>query len=228
MTSWENPVPVAAFFSSSDLENRSPRDSQAPPLIDDARSRTYDAVCIPLTTAKWMERWRNMCIISSEPGERPEGSELRAETWRANPVFQLGEVTMTRLGTSQSLTLTPAGLHVLMWCHGPEEVEGVIVMVSDWLELDSADSWVRHDSEIVSVLRRRRLITRTISEPTTRVSVTLPGSTAGAFLRVILGCANRNLSTPSQSQSDCGLRTYRQQLSRADPLHANFHPTSHL
>ena len=72
----------------------------SPPLIDDARSRTYDAVCIPLTTAKWMERWRGMCVISSEPDERPEGSELRAETWRANPVFQLGEVTMTRLGMS--------------------------------------------------------------------------------------------------------------------------------
>lgn len=126
MTSWENPVPVAVFFSSSDLENRSPRDSQVHPLIDDAISRTYDAVCVPLTTAKWMERWRGMCVISSEPDERPEGSELRAETWRANPAFQLGEVTMTRL----------------------EEAGGVIVMISDWLELDAADSWVRHDSEI--------------------------------------------------------------------------------
>ena len=48
-----------------------------------------------------------MCVISSEPDERPEGPELRAETWRANPVFQLGEVTMTRLGMSHSLT--PAG-----------------------------------------------------------------------------------------------------------------------
>lgn len=41
--------------------------------------------------------------MSSEPdGEarRAEGSELRAETWRANPAFELGEVTMTRLGGS--------------------------------------------------------------------------------------------------------------------------------
>jgi protein arginine N-methyltransferase 5 len=114
MTSWENPVPVAAFFSSSDLENSSPRDSQVPPLIVNARSRTYDAVCIPLTTAKWMERWRGMCVISSEPDERPEGSDHRAETWRANPVFQLGEVTMTRLGMSPQ-ALTPAWLHLLMY-----------------------------------------------------------------------------------------------------------------
>jgi hypothetical protein len=120
-----------------------------------------------------------------------------------------------------------------MWGHGSEEVEGVIVMVSDWLELDAADSWVRHDSEIVSVLRRRRrLLTPQYLSPTTIEylwpGVTLPGPTARAFLRVILGCANRNISTPSQSQRDCVLRTCRQQLSRADPVHANFYPTSHL
>ncbi|KAH9986239.1 PRMT5 arginine-N-methyltransferase-domain-containing protein [Russula vinacea] len=129
MTSWESPVPIAAFLSSSDLETHSLRDSRDTSFIDDARSRTYDAVCIPLTTPKWMKRWRGMCTMSSEPdGEarRAEGSELRAETWRANPAFELGEVTMTRL----------------------EEAEGVIAMVSDWLELDAADSWVRHDSEI--------------------------------------------------------------------------------
>ena len=45
-----------------------------------------------------------------------------------------------------------------MWSHPSEDAAGVIVMVSDWLELDAADSWVRHDSEIVSVLRRRRLL----------------------------------------------------------------------
>ena len=103
MTSWESPVPIAAFFSSSDLETHSLRDSRDTSFIDDARSRTYDAVCIPLTTPKWMKRWRGMCTMSSEPdGEarRAEGSELRAETWRANPAFELGEVTMTRLGGS--------------------------------------------------------------------------------------------------------------------------------
>jgi hypothetical protein len=45
-----------------------------------------------------------------------------------------------------------------MRSHGPEEAGGVIVMVSDWLELDAVDSWVRHDSEIVSVLCRRQLL----------------------------------------------------------------------
>ncbi|KAI0288002.1 PRMT5 arginine-N-methyltransferase-domain-containing protein [Russula brevipes] len=125
MALWENPVPVAAFLSSGDLENRASLDNRNALFIDDARSRTFDAVCTPLTTAKWRERWRGMCILSSSDGERGEGSEPRAEAWRANPAFELGEVTMTRL-----------------------EAEGVIVMVSDWLELDASDSWVRHDSEI--------------------------------------------------------------------------------
>jgi hypothetical protein len=33
-----------------------------------------------------------------------------------------------------------------------DEAEGVTAMVSDWLELDAADDWVRHDSEIVCLL----------------------------------------------------------------------------
>lgn len=105
MTSWENPVPVAVHLSSSDLESRSlSEDSRHVPLIDDARSRTFDAVCTQLTTNKWMERWRSMCVISSEPdGERSDGSELRAETWRAHPSFELGEVAMTRPGNVHSL-----------------------------------------------------------------------------------------------------------------------------
>jgi len=41
-----------------------------------------------------------MCVVSSVPDVRPEGSDLRAETWRENPVFELGEVTITRLGMS--------------------------------------------------------------------------------------------------------------------------------
>ena len=148
MTSWENPVPIAAFLSLSDLENRSQLDSPNPFFIDDARSRAYDTVCVPLTTAKWKNRWRDMCIISSEPdGERGESAELRAETWRANPAFELGEVTMTRLGMS---ALSGSGTSADR-TYGSEEAEGVIVMISEWLELDASDSWVRHDSEIVGV-----------------------------------------------------------------------------
>lgn len=31
-----------------------------------------------------------------------------------------------------------------------DEAEGVTAMISDWLELDAADDWIRHDAEIVS------------------------------------------------------------------------------
>lgn len=106
MTSWENLVPVAALLSPSDLENRSLQDSRNTPFIDDARSRMFDVVCAPLTTAKWRERWREMCVIVSpgpdRDGERGESSEIRAENWRANPAFELGEVTMTHLGMCPS------------------------------------------------------------------------------------------------------------------------------
>jgi hypothetical protein len=120
-----------------------------------------------------------------------------------------------------------------MGVHGAEEAEGVIAMVSDWLELDAADSWVRHDSEIVSVLSSSLVLQNwgvpTTSEPSTWLSVTsLPGPATGAILRLIFGRANRNIPTASQSQSDCGLRARRQHLSRTDPLHAIFHPTAYL
>ena len=111
MTSWDNPVSVATFLSLDRLEKRLEADSQDTSLIDDARSRTYDAVCIPLTTSKWRDRWREMCILSSEPdGERNESVELRAEDWRANPVFEMGEVTITSLG----MTFGETAAHVLI------------------------------------------------------------------------------------------------------------------
>ena len=33
-----------------------------------------------------------------------------------------------------------------------EEAEYIIPIISDWLELDASDDWVRHDAEIVSRL----------------------------------------------------------------------------
>lgn len=50
-----------------------------------------------------------------------------AEEWREKPAFALDEVTVTRL----------------------DEAEGTTVMISDWLEVDGPDDWIRHDAEIV-------------------------------------------------------------------------------
>jgi type II protein arginine methyltransferase len=106
-------VPITAFLSLGDLEARSQSDcSQDTFFIDDVRSRAYDAVCVPLTTTRWRDRWRDMCTISPEShADRGKSAELRAETWRANPAFELGEVTMTRLGTSQP-SLSPQAMEL--------------------------------------------------------------------------------------------------------------------
>ncbi|KAG6844122.1 hypothetical protein H0H87_009609 [Tephrocybe sp. NHM501043] len=96
-------------------------------LITEARSKGYDALALPLTTEKWKMRWEDMCLLP--PGVDREieiSKEQKAEVWRSRPGFLEGEVTLTRL----------------------DEAEGVTVMISDWLELDAIDDWVRHDAEI--------------------------------------------------------------------------------
>ncbi|KAI0956054.1 hypothetical protein AcV7_006562 [Taiwanofungus camphoratus] len=92
----------------------------------EARAKDYDAICCPLTTEKWRTRWRDMCILPVDGVPDKNPLEQRAEEWRSKPAFMRDEVTVTRL----------------------DEAEGILAIVSDWLELDAPDSWVRHDSEI--------------------------------------------------------------------------------
>ncbi|KAI0064783.1 PRMT5-domain-containing protein [Artomyces pyxidatus] len=135
MSSWDITMALATSLSLDDLPAQSDPPSGDPSEFDTpvlaavaaARARTYDAVCLPLTNTTWRDRWTRMCILSGDrDGDTHAEAEARAEAWRANPVFELEELTMTRL----------------------DEAEGVIAMVSDWLELDASDDWVRHDSEI--------------------------------------------------------------------------------
>ena len=85
----------------SDLSGRPP----ALKAKAEARADGYDTVCIPLTTEKWRERWRQMCLL---PDETKEGGtdkaelEKQAEQWRAQPVFTKDEVTITRVGECSS------------------------------------------------------------------------------------------------------------------------------
>lgn len=85
---------MTAAFTPSDQVN----DTAVLRLVASSRSKGYDAISIPLTTEKWRARWRGMCILSGEGGERDVGAEERAEAWRAAPVFMRDEVTITRLG----------------------------------------------------------------------------------------------------------------------------------
>ncbi|KAF7316878.1 Protein arginine N-methyltransferase [Mycena chlorophos] len=96
-------------------------------LSSQARAKGYDLVCLPLTTDAWKKRWTEMCLL-------PPGADLAAdlaaeklaEAWRTKPTFLLNEVTVTQL----------------------DEADGATAIVSEWLELDAADDWVRHDTEI--------------------------------------------------------------------------------
>lgn len=111
-------------------------------LIQDARTKGYEAICLPLTTEKWKERWEGMCLLPTSPLKDGGGDDssadaeieaakkeraAAAELWRAQPGFLVDEVTITRI----------------------DEAAGIAVMISDWLELDAEDDGIRHDAEIV-------------------------------------------------------------------------------
>ncbi|KAF9521677.1 PRMT5-domain-containing protein [Crepidotus variabilis] len=102
-------------------------------LLSQLRAKGYQRICMPLTTNKWKRRWSEMCLLPIQP-ENVEQSEKdykekiarTAESWRMTPGFKREEVTITRL----------------------DEAEGIVAIISEWLELDSPDDWVRHDAEI--------------------------------------------------------------------------------
>ncbi|KAF8557423.1 PRMT5-domain-containing protein [Imleria badia] len=124
---------LAATITHEDIQKKvarghRPHDTPVLSLSAEAQSKGYQAICLPLTTGKWRERWRNMCII---PSTGPAGNEEvivaeKAEAWRKSPSFLLDEVTITRL----------------------DEAEIVVAMASEWLQLDATDNWIRHDSGI--------------------------------------------------------------------------------
>ncbi|KAF8510773.1 PRMT5-domain-containing protein [Gautieria morchelliformis] len=95
-------------------------------LVANAYAKAYNYVCVPLTNENWRSRWREMCVTNGERGSKNMLIEHRAEVWRTGGGFKQDEVLITRL----------------------DESDGVIGLVSDWLELDSPDHWIRHDSEI--------------------------------------------------------------------------------
>ncbi|KAF6757275.1 shk1 kinase-binding protein 1 [Ephemerocybe angulata] len=96
-------------------------------LVAEARAKGYETLTLPLTTEKWKKRWSDMCLMSMDAtdSEKEEASKA-AEAWRSRPGFLRDEVTISRL----------------------DEAEGIIVMISEWLELDSPDDGIRHDAEI--------------------------------------------------------------------------------
>ena len=119
----------------------------------EARAKGYDGICLPLTNDRWKARWRELCLLHPEGNPDAAALEQSAENWRAKPGFLRDEVTITRLGAQWN----PVGLILTAETpFGADEAENSIILLSDWLELDAADAWVRHDAEIV----RRFLLSR--------------------------------------------------------------------
>jgi protein arginine N-methyltransferase 5 len=122
---------------------REPADTPVLRLIQAARDKGYETICLPLTTERWKDRWQGMCFFPSSPAKDEGGDDLvnadaeieakkkeqaaAAEHWRTRPAFLPDEVTITRL----------------------DEATGIVAMISDWLELDAEDDGIRHDAEIV-------------------------------------------------------------------------------
>ncbi|KIM68377.1 hypothetical protein SCLCIDRAFT_105837 [Scleroderma citrinum Foug A] len=133
----------------------------------DCQAKGYQAICLPLTTAKWQERWKNMCIVPSEGDTGNEATipaEKEAEAWRKSPSFLLDEVTMTRLN----------------------EAEFVLALALEWLCLDSDDDWVCHNSGIA--LRQEVAYGSYLNVPTIILPPPRNRSQVASYARVINDC----------------------------------------
>ncbi|KAF7327615.1 Protein arginine N-methyltransferase [Mycena kentingensis (nom. inval.)] len=121
---------VASLLTLPELALAAPTADAATPVLSltsQARNKGYDLVCIPLTTEKWKKRWTEMCLLPNGADLAADmAAEKLAEAWRSKPSFLLDEVTITQL----------------------DEADGATAIVSEWLEIDAADDWVRHDTEI--------------------------------------------------------------------------------
>ncbi|KAJ7707762.1 PRMT5-domain-containing protein [Mycena rosella] len=131
--SWDSAASISTLLTHTDIykaASEPPTPDASTPVLglsSQARSKGYDLVCLPLTTDKWKQRWTEMCLLPTGTDlDTDMAAERRAEAWRAKPGFLRDEVTITQL----------------------DEAEGATVLISEWLELDAADDWVRHDAEI--------------------------------------------------------------------------------
>src|SRR5262245_29524354 len=101
MDSW-NSAAIVPFVTLNDIQHAKDSSSQTPVLhlSAEARSMGYQGLCLPLTTESWKVRWEETCLLPIGSTERDLAAERLAEEWRSKPVFNQGEVTMSRLGAS--------------------------------------------------------------------------------------------------------------------------------
>ncbi|PPR05752.1 hypothetical protein CVT24_006691 [Panaeolus cyanescens] len=226
MAHWDSTAKLCTFLTLDDISKATKakltgvvpptKPNQKTPLlklIQSARDKGYHTICLPLTTEKWKERWERMCLLpegqNSEEGDeaQKEGQkekEKEAEMWRRTPGFKAEEVTITRL----------------------DEAEGIIAMVSEWLELDATDDGVRHDAEIalgqeLAYASYLNIQTAILPAPRNRDHV-------ASYARIVNSCLARlpflSLSVrlpiynPSAIQSEPALMSPNASLHPASPL----------
>ncbi|KAH9850257.1 PRMT5-domain-containing protein [Lenzites betulinus] len=132
-----------------------------------ARGAGYDSLCVPLTNDRWRARWRELCILDPEASPDKLAIEQRAEAWREKPAFFRDEVTISRL----------------------EEAESLIPLISDWLELDASDDWVRHDAEIA--LHQELAYASYLNAPCAILPPPSNRTQVGSYARAINACLAR-------------------------------------
>lgn len=143
-------------------------------LYNEDRSKTeYDLVCVPLTNSSWQDRWERMCTLSTSATALDLGASAashaetatltaedhtkrEAEKWRAGGAFTRGEVNVTRSGQSllRDIEIPQPDSHFSF--DVAEEAGSLILLASEWLELDSPAEGIRFDSELVRRPQTRR------------------------------------------------------------------------
>lgn len=106
MASWDGSAAISTFLTLKDIAgassthpNEQTHETPVLKLGADARSKRYDAICMPLTTDEWKRRWTEMCLLPTGSERETEvRAEQMAERWRSRPCFLKDEVTLTRLG----------------------------------------------------------------------------------------------------------------------------------
>lgn len=165
--------------------------------LQDATSKGYESICLPLTSENWKLRWEGMCLLPAEGGsdDARKACARAADLWRQRPCFLPDEVTLRHL----------------------DQPQGIIAMISEWLQLDADDDGIRHDAEIAS-LPLLFFIPSYMS----------PGPETRTCLCLLPQHPHCHSSSSTKQIPRRILRPHHQQLPSKYPLYLSFRPAAHL
>lgn len=98
--------------------------------------------------------------------------------------------------------------HALLHCIVSDEAELAVILLSDWLELDAPDDWIRHDAEMVrphavspQAQYRYGLARRSCTSVRSLFSMRFPiGSAARTGVRVLFKRPHRDTAPTAKPQ----------------------------